>query len=107
MQEKTPEQQDALGQALDYLDALLEIEFKPIKPEHSDTPEAEEASDTEETSDWSHVRISLQINKRMITQTKEQYISPECEMLLVKSEGVICASLDPTYNNPFNPEKSW
>ena len=43
----------------------------------------------------------------MITQTKEQYISPECEMLLVKSEGVICASLDPTYNNPFNPEKSW
>ncbi len=51
MQEKTPEQQDALGQALDYLDALLEIEFKPIKPEHSDTPQAEEASDTEETSD--------------------------------------------------------
>ena len=26
MQEKTPEQQDALGQALDYLEALLEIE---------------------------------------------------------------------------------
>ena len=51
MQEKTPEQQDALGQALDYLDALLEIEFKPIEFEHSDTPQAEEASDTEKTSD--------------------------------------------------------
>ena len=51
MQEKTPEQQDALGQALDYLDALLEIEFKPIELEHSDTPQAEEASDTEKTSD--------------------------------------------------------
>lgn len=51
MQEKTPEQKDALGQALDYLDALLEIEFKPIELEHLDTPQAEEASDTEKTSD--------------------------------------------------------
>ena len=41
----------------------------------------------------------------MITQTKEQYISPECEMLNVRLEGVLAASLDPSYTNPFNPEK--
>ena len=28
----------------------------------------------------------------MITQTKEQYISPECEVLEIKLEGVIAAS---------------
>ena len=28
----------------------------------------------------------------MVTQTKEQYISPECEMLDVRLEGVIAAS---------------
>ena len=28
----------------------------------------------------------------MITQTKEQYISPECEILQLKPEGVIAAS---------------
>ncbi len=28
----------------------------------------------------------------MITQTKEQYISPECEVLTLQEEGVICAS---------------
>ena len=43
----------------------------------------------------------------MVPKHKEQYISPECEVLEVRPEGVIAASLDPTYNNPFNPEKSW
>ena len=28
----------------------------------------------------------------MNTQTKDQYISPECEVLEIKSEGVVCAS---------------
>lgn len=28
----------------------------------------------------------------MITQTREQYISPECEVLMIKPEGVIAAS---------------
>ena len=28
----------------------------------------------------------------MITQTKEQYIAPECEVLTLQEEGVICAS---------------
>ena len=30
----------------------------------------------------------------MITQTKDQYISPECEVLEIKSEGIVCASSD-------------
>ena len=42
---------------------------------------------------------------RMITQTKEQYTSPRSEELDVRLEGVIAASLDPSYTNPFNPEK--
>lgn len=28
----------------------------------------------------------------MITQTKEHYISPECEVLVIKPEGIIAAS---------------
>ena len=28
----------------------------------------------------------------MIKQPKDQYLSPECEVLEVKSEGVVCAS---------------
>ena len=34
----------------------------------------------------------------MITQTKDQYISPECEVLEIKPEGVIAASA-PNYEN--------
>ena len=41
----------------------------------------------------------------MVTQTKEQYTSPICEELDVRFEGVLGASLDPSYTNPFNPEK--
>jgi len=50
--------------------------------------------------------LNNQIHKlMMITQTKDQYISPECEVLSVKSEGVICASVE----NPFdsNKELDW
>lgn len=43
----------------------------------------------------------------MITQTKEQYTSPRSEELDVRLEGVIAASLDPSYTNPFNPEQPW
>ena len=30
----------------------------------------------------------------MITQTKDQYLSPECEVLEIKPEGIIAASGD-------------
>lgn len=43
----------------------------------------------------------------MITQTKEQYTPPVSEELDINLEGVIAASLEPTYTNPFNPEKSF
>ena len=33
-----------------------------------------------------------QIYKLMITQPKEQYISPECEVLKLCNEGIICGS---------------
>ena len=43
------------------------------------------------------VRFAVRINNQihmlmMITQTKEQYIAPECEVLTLQEEGVICAS---------------
>lgn len=28
----------------------------------------------------------------MILQTKEQYVSPECEVLTLQQEGVVCSS---------------
>lgn len=44
------------------------------------------------------VRFAVRINNQihmlmMITQTKEQYISPECEVLTLQEEGVICSSV--------------
>ena len=40
--------------------------------------------------------------------TKERYSSPDCEILNLKIEGVICASgLEPSFNNPFNEEQNW
>jgi|GEM_PF-2421919 len=37
--------------------------------------------------------LCYQIHKlMMITQTKDQYLSPECEMLEIKPEGIIAAS---------------
>lgn len=38
---------------------------------------------------------------------KELYSSPECEALEMKQEGVICASGNPQWNSPFNPEQNW
>ncbi|MBO7118162.1 MAG: hypothetical protein J6V81_05750 [Bacteroidales bacterium] len=38
---------------------------------------------------------------------KELYSSPECEALEMKQEGVICASGNPQWNSPFNPEQKW
>ena len=29
------------------------------------------------------------------------------DLLEIRPEGVIASSMNPTYNNPFNPEKSW
>lgn len=37
---------------------------------------------------------------------KETYISPLCEALELRLEGVIAASGDPQWNSPFNPERS-
>ena len=44
--------------------------------------------------------------------TKERYSSPDCEILNLKIEGVICASgLEPSFNpnlgDPFNKEQNW
>lgn len=38
---------------------------------------------------------------------KQTYISPECEALEMRLEGVIAASGDPQWNSPFNPEQDW
>ena len=43
---------------------------------------------------------------------KEHYSSPDCEILNLKIEGVICASgLEPSFNpnfgDPFNKEQNW
>ncbi len=38
---------------------------------------------------------------------KETYISPLCEALEMRLEGVIAASGDPQFNSPFNPEQNW
>ena len=39
---------------------------------------------------------------------KETYIKPSTEVVDVRTEGVICASGDPQWNNnPFNPEQDW
>ena len=39
--------------------------------------------------------LCYQIHKlMMITQTKDQYLSPECEVLEIKPEGIIAASGD-------------
>lgn len=40
-------------------------------------------------------------------QEKTNYVSPECEALEMRLEGVIAASGDPKYNTPFNPEEDW
>lgn len=40
-------------------------------------------------------------------QEKINYVSPECEALEMRLEGVIAASGDPQYNKPFNDEKDW
>ncbi len=37
---------------------------------------------------------------------KETYISPECEALEMRLEGVIAAS-DPKFNSPFGGEQEW
>ena len=44
--------------------------------------------------------------------TKERYSSPDCEIINLKIEGVICASdletgFDPTFGDPFNEEQNW
>ena len=43
---------------------------------------------------------------------KERYSSPDCEILNLKIEGVICASglepsFNPTFGDPFNDEQNW
>ena len=43
---------------------------------------------------------------------KEHYSSPDCEILNLKIEGVICASgveqnFNPSFGNPFNEEQNW
>ena len=43
---------------------------------------------------------------------KERYSSPDCEILNLKIEGVICASgvkpnFNPIFNDPFNEEQNW
>lgn len=40
-------------------------------------------------------------------QEKINYVSPECEILEMRLEGVIAASGDPQFNSPFNPEQNW
>lgn len=39
-------------------------------------------------------------------QEKINYVSPECEILEMRLEGVIAAS-DPQFNSPFGDEQSW
>ena len=36
-----------------------------------------------------------------VKQQKRQYASPGTEVLELRNEGVICASVDPTVTNPF------
>ena len=38
-------------------------------------------------------------------QEKEKYVSPECEILEMRLEGVIAASVDPKFNSPFDDEE--
>ena len=38
---------------------------------------------------------------------KENYITPATEAVDVRTEGVICASAEPQWNSPFNPEQNW
>ena len=43
---------------------------------------------------------------------KEHYSSPDCEILNLKIEGVICASgvepsFNPNFGDPFNKEQNW
>lgn len=41
-------------------------------------------------------------------ETKELYISPNSEALEMIHEGVICASAEPQWNNPFpGEEQTW
>ena len=40
-------------------------------------------------------------------QEKQNYVSPECEALEMRIEGVIAASGDPKFNSPFNDEVDW
>lgn len=46
-----------------------------------------------------------QIYKLMITQTKDQYISPMCEELDINLEGVIAMS--PKWEPPFTNGEDW
>lgn len=39
-------------------------------------------------------------------QEKINYVSPECEILEMRLEGVIAAS-DPKFNSPFEEEQPW
>jgi len=41
----------------------------------------------------------------MLTQTKEQYTSPESEELRLESEGIM--EVSPTYNSPFTDKEDW
>ena len=38
---------------------------------------------------------------------KQIYTRPESEALEMRLEGVIAASGDPQWNDPFNPEEEW
>ena len=40
-------------------------------------------------------------------QEKINYVSPECETLEMRLEGVIAASGDPKFNSPFDTEQDW
>ena len=40
-------------------------------------------------------------------QAKENYVSPESEVIEMQLEGVIAASGKPNYNRPFGEEKEW
>ena len=40
-------------------------------------------------------------------QEKINYVSPECETLEMRLEGVIAASGDLQFNSPFNDEVDW
>jgi hypothetical protein len=42
----------------------------------------------------------------METNNKELYERPAITIVEVKQEGVICQSVNPTYN-PMNPEQDW